>query len=648
MVVGFSSQAISAQRCIVTTERDARAVLTSLRGYVERVYGSADSNCPAQGLDVDYFDQVIVFGTEEWTANDVETITLGATSITLDNSTKELAIGNWSPVNYSSSADMDTAARGNQDYSDAYKARYNAEYGQVTIDATAIATGTSPFICADGTANVWLRNLKLKIHGVSNWNQFKTLENTACLQNGGGLVFVNAGGSLPSPDDDDDTPPDNPPPPACRPVHEIRGDGIDNDCDPATPDIQNRPVNDPSTCPSSDGFTLPVLPDADGDGYTNHRVNIQYVCPGAPFPAHFLVVMEGSESPSNTAESRLSKGADCLDVDGDHPRGTARNVNPGHREVPGNSLDDNCNGRVDERSGGVYVNPGSGGYGPEDVMVVIGDVLRPGGGVVVLPPPPPDGGDPTVDFDDDGYTDDVDCDDHNSDIHPDAEEICNDVDDSTGRSIDNNCDGAANCSDHGSCDSAPICQGGGPDPDGPDGPGVTPGDEDLDTDGYSPNAGDCKDDDPTIHPDLVDLCDGIDNNCDQGVDDEKSCNGDAEKDNDEDGFCEDPFFCADNTTPADCDDNDKNRYPGAQEICEDRTDSNCNGLDETEASNDPEDLVPACLVGEPEPKGSKASGGCSCDLTGSSRTNPASAMALAFLILAPGLVVGRLRMKGVK
>jgi len=51
---------------------------------------------------------------------------------------------------------------------------------------------------------------------------------------------------------------------------------------------------------------------------------------------------------------------------------------------------------------------------------------------------------PAVDLDLDGYTDDVDCNDDDAAIHPDAEEICDDA-------IDNNCDELIDADDAEAC-----------------------------------------------------------------------------------------------------------------------------------------------------------------------------------------------------
>jgi len=94
------------------------------------------------------------------------------------------------------------------------------------------------------------------------------------------------------------------------------------------------------------------------------------------------------------------------------------------------------------------------------------------------------------DADGDGFDQSEDCDDGNSSIHPGADETCDD-------GVDNDCDGQAD-------EGCVVCT-----------------DFDLDTFFAQANCNtaiDCDDTNPAIHPNAVEVCDGVDNNCDGQTD----------------------------------------------------------------------------------------------------------------------------------
>lgn len=91
---------------------------------------------------------------------------------------------------------------------------------------------------------------------------------------------------------------------------------------------------------------------------------------------------------------------------------------------------------------------------------------------------------------------------------------------------------------------------------------------DGDGDGFSEALGDCNDEDPSIFPGAEELCDGIDNDCDDDID--------GPFDGDRDGYV-DEKRCPASIGPLDCNDNDLTAFPGNTEEC-DGSDSDCNGV----------------------------------------------------------------------
>jgi large repetitive protein len=224
----------------------------------------------------------------------------------------------------------------------------------------------------------------------------------------------------------------------------------------------------------------------------------------------------------------------------------------------------------------------------------------------------------SVDGDDDGYNSDVDCDDHDNDINPGMDEVCNGFDDDCNGLIDDedpdlaagttfylDADGDGSGIDTktvvacqkpkgfapnpGDCDDAdPAYHPGAPETDCAD-----PNDyncdgnvgyKDEDEDGFAA-CKECDDTNPDVNPDAVEVCNGIDDNCDLLADDSTAADASTwYRDADDDHFgnpddilmaCVQPYgYEPDNT---DCDDTTPRRNPGNAEVC-DGLDNNCNDL----------------------------------------------------------------------
>ncbi len=201
------------------------------------------------------------------------------------------------------------------------------------------------------------------------------------------------------------------------------------------------------------------------------------------------------------------------------------------------------------------------------------------------------------DADGDGVLNCEDCDDTAPETLPGASEQCdgedNDCDDVTpADEIDSDSDGTLDCLDS---------------------------DDDGDGD---PDTSDCAPLDPTLYSDADENCtDGIDNDCDAAIDsedsdcippgddddsatgdDDDSATGDdddsATGDDDDSAPAPGPHDCLDADgdsfcQPEDCDDENPNIHPYAEELCDDEIDSDCDGLEQQD-HDDPDCWPVSC------------------------------------------------------
>jgi len=181
-----------------------------------------------------------------------------------------------------------------------------------------------------------------------------------------------------------------------------------------------------------------------------------------------------------------------------------------------------------------------------------------------------------------------DCDDDDILISPAATEVCD--------GVDNDCDGGVDDTTVG----GEVTSYADADSDTYGDPAVSVTQCGVPA-GYVADNTDCNDADPTAYPGATEVCDGVDNDCDFGIDDtptssEETSYADADSDTYGDPAvsvtqCGVPAgYVADNT---DCDDTDTAVYPGATEVC-DATDSDCdNSLVDGDLDTDG-DLEPDC------------------------------------------------------
>ena len=255
---------------------------------------------------------------------------------------------------------------------------------------------------------------------------------------------------------------------------------------------------------------------------------------------------DGSGDPANVTcactqpEATSDTSDDCDD--------TNANVNPAGTESC-NGLDDDCDGSTDpdDAEGCTNFWLDSDGDGHGDVSQQVCSCALPT-----------------------GYADtNEDCDDTDADVSPAATESCN--------SIDDDCDDAIDPTNAVGCSNLFS------DRDGDTyGDSQTPACECGARDGYVTDDTDCNDLKDTINPAAEEVCNNIDDNCDNNVDGDAIDKETYYADNDGDGFaasgaattsaCSAPDGFSESS--GDCDDTDAARSPGITERC-DAIDNDC-------------------------------------------------------------------------
>ena len=220
-------------------------------------------------------------------------------------------------------------------------------------------------------------------------------------------------------------------------------------------------------------------------------------------------------------------------------------IHPGAPEIPGDGIDEDCNGMEI-----CFVDSDGDTHGSGDMFEI-----------------------PTTNcYLAGGSNSNDDCDDYNALMFPGNTEVCD--------GYDNDCDGFV---DNNAVDIQTWYQDN--DWDGYGNPAVfvlscfQPG-------GYVENNLDCDDIHGSSYPGATEFCDGIDNDCDGSMDEDAIDAPMWFADSDEDGYG-DPGIFINSCNPVagyvdndwDCDDNDNSVYPMAPEYC-DGKDNDCNGIDD--------------------------------------------------------------------
>jgi hypothetical protein len=287
-------------------------------------------------------------------------------------------------------------------------------------------------------------------------------------------------------------------------------DAVDEDCNGAADDAD--PDVDMST-----GALFYV--DGDGDGFGDEAD-------------------EGSMHCANPSSDDAGYSDEATDCDDDNSA-----ISPSSSESC-NEVDDDCDGSIDEAGaegeGTWYADTDTDGYGNEDSLVLA--CTAPEGHV----------------------SDDSDCDDTNALISPMASEVCD--------GIDNDCDGDIDDGDSsldGASASTWYSDGDG------DGYGMYPTTACVAPSGYIEDGTDCDDEDVDINPAGVESCNGVDDDCDDSID-ESGATGESTwyADADEDGYGNDAVVVTSCSAPdgyiaddTDCDDARPDINPGADELC---------------------------------------------------------------------------------
>lgn len=570
-----------ASYCWVINESDNNSTQWSFRWTIEEVFNSysnpyCDPPTDSPG-DTDYFDQVILFGTEGFgvSAEDaVKEITLGSSSrkndaINFDNFSHTLVIGNWSEENV-------TDEESEINYSSSYSSMITHNYGTVIIDGQKYFDEVeAPITCSTGTSSVYFRNVIFLTNGVTQEDLPSCIHNAGAFyvcpgEFNGGVAPGDSGWCDWEEDEEEETDP-----------NDQDGDGYltesvgGDDCDDTSASVYPGATESPEDgidqdCDGIDGACLisASLSSATiyaGESY-EFSINFEYVG-GYDKESNLIItgmdstmssdagfVLEENETNTTTITTaeNTTEGTYSLTFKGRSGSLTILNrqiVYPLPIHKMSFSLSQKPSTQSMTRSivqsipienkAVSYARPLSFFYSCETQVNLT---------VLSVPEEENTEDDCSDDYDNDGDTY-IDC----MDSDCSSDEACQEIeipDEDCSNGMDDDGDGNVDCDDS-ECLNDSLCL----EEDSED--------EDLDGDGYF-------------------------------------------TDTDEDGNCN-------GTSNCDCDDGDAEIHPGATEICDDEMDNDCDGYSINEDDLVDDGLL-SCQVVE-KPPSSGANSGCSCHLT---------------------------------
>ncbi len=283
------------------------------------------------------------------------------------------------------------------------------------------------------------------------------------------------------------------------------------------------------------------------DNNCNNQIDENNICPATSYYCDADTDSFTSSIPSGSCDTFDCIPAGCSDLQGTDCNDNNGAVKPGVNEVC-NGLDDNCQNGIDEGvKSTFYQDSDSDNYG--NPLIITQACSAP------------------LDY----VADNTDCNDDNLNINPSATEICDSIDNNCNSQID---EGVKSIfyqdSDNDNYGNALITTQACSAP--------------LD---YVEDNTDCNDNNPNINPEIAEVCNAVDDNCQNGIDENNVCPATSYYcDSDIDTFTSStpsgscstfdciPAGCSD-LQGTDCNDNNPAIKPGQTEIC-DNIDNNCN------------------------------------------------------------------------